>query len=126
MSTASVRRQQLSLAATVRGAWYEQDVAGPLKCVADFGLVNADTGAQYSAGAGVADAVGTLALESWPGQTIGWIDELGDTQTSLAVTSALDGASHEFVIPDAPRGRYRAVYTSTSDGLADYVEIYWG
>lgn len=71
----------------------------------------------------VADAVGGLSIESHPGQTVGFEDETGATQTSLSVTSALDGLTHEWVIPDAPRGRYRVTYAATSDGSADSAVI---
>jgi hypothetical protein len=101
----------LSLAASWTSEWFEWHRSGePLRILATFAI---------------ADAVGTLAIESYPAQTIAFRDENDAPQTTLAVTSALNGLSHEFIIPDAPRTRYRLKYTRTSGGSDDTMDVEW-
>ncbi len=73
----------------------------------------------------VADAVGTVAVQSYPGNAIGFRDSDENLVESLAVSSALNGLTHEFACPGLPRGRYRVAYTRSSGGAADAIDVHW-
>ena len=104
------KRADISLAASVNSDWLAWDVSGgSLSIRVTFH---------------VADAEGTLGVQSYPGQAVAFLDENEDPQTTLAVTSALDGLTHEFVI-SAPCGRYRVTYTRASGGAADTIDVAW-
>lgn len=74
---------------------------------------------------GTFDAAGTLAVHSDPAQVVPFRDAGGVVQTSLSVTSALDGTTFEFIIDPAPRQRYRLVYTRSSGGADDIIDAKW-
>jgi hypothetical protein len=83
-----------------------------------------DTGVSIQCAFTVADCVGALAVQSsnnnsnW--DTVPFKDENGNIQTSLAVTSALNGDSHTFDVET--RAAYvRLAFTHTSDGADDTV-----
>lgn len=108
----SGKQTGLHLAGSVSSDWFEWTRSGePISILVTF--------------TAIADAVGTLQIERFPAQVIAFADENDTPQTTLAVTAARHGTSHEFVIPDAPRARYRVTYTRTSGGANDTLDISW-
>lgn len=102
--------ESMPLAATGVTPWIIWDGRGAMSIKATFAI---------------ADAVGTLAVESYPGNAIAFRDKDDNAFETLAITDALDGLTHEFVVDPCPRGRYRLKYTRTSGGADDLLNMTW-
>ncbi len=81
----------------------------------------------YFESSGTFDAVGTLAVKvgetAAKAASVAFEDENQAAVTTKAVTDALDETAFHFIVDPCPEGKIWLVYTSTSDGDDDTMDV---